>query len=136
MKRARFDERLDAVIEQALKRLYKRMKWAYFRGELREYLARIGLAAVMEKELDAGNFQEIQEAAGNLLKMKIQRARKKGYLKDYLRKVNMMDILLGAHRIRTVTLRALPLPRVETAVREQSLTDGEEFIVRRFTLVK
>ncbi len=136
MKRARFDERLDAVIEQALKRLYKRMKWAYFRGELREYLARIGLATVMEKELDAGNFQEIQEAAGNLLKMKIQRARKKGYLKDYLRKVNMMDILLGAHRIRTVTLRALPLPRVETAVREQSLTDGEDFIVRRFTLVK
>ncbi len=136
MKRARFDERLDAVIEQALKRLYKRMKWAYFRGELREYLARIGLATVMEKEPDAGNFQEIQKEAGNLLKMKIQWARKKGYLKDYLRKVNMMDILLGSHHIRTVTLKAVPLPQVEAAAKERSLPDGEDFIVRRFTLVK
>lgn len=136
MKRARFDERLDVVIEEALRRLYKRMKWAYFRGELREYLLRIGLPVDTEHSLDVRQFREIQAEAGRLMTTKIQRARKKGYLKDYLRKINMMDILMNYHHIRTVKLRAVPAPYVDPSMRERALSERDEFIVRRFTVVK
>ena len=134
MRRARFEKRLDAVIEQALKRLHKRMRWAYFRGELREYLARIGLAVDMEVDLGLGKFREVQEKAGQLMTSKIQRARQKGYLKDYLRKINMMDILVGSHHIRTVSLRAVP--QAGNAVKKDFLPAKEDFVVRKFTVVK
>ena len=136
MKRARFDERLDVVIEEALRRLYKRMKWAYFRGELREYLMRIDLPVDMESLPDVKRFREIQVKAGQLMTTKIHRARKKGYLKDYLRKINMMDILMNYHHIRTVKLRAVPLPYVDPATQEKSLSGNDDFVVRRFTVVK
>ena len=136
VRRARFEERLDAVIDQALHRLHKRMKWAYFRGELREYLMRIGLAVDTDGDLDVARFREIREEAGKLMTTKIQRARRKGYLKDYLRKINMMDILLASHHIRTVKLKAVPSPRRESHGRELSLPEGDDFIVRRFTVVK
>lgn len=137
VKRPRFHERLDAVIEQALQRLYKRMRLAYFRGELHEYLLRIGLAVNMDGNLDVGRFREIQEEAGKLMAKKIQRARKNGYLKDYLRKVNMLDILLSSHHIRTVKLRAVPAPRTGAVGKKEGRTAGkEDFIARRLTLVK
>ena len=136
MRRARFDERLDAVIEQALKRLYKRMKWAYFRGELHEYLARIGLATVMKEKIDTGDLRELLTEAGALMTKGIRRARKMGYLKDYLRRINMLDILLGSHHIQTVTLRAVPLPRTTPPRTERRLETEEGFTAPRLTLVK
>lgn len=137
VRRPRFHERLDTVIEQALQRLHKRMRLAFFRGELREYLLRIGLAVNVDGNLDAGRFREIQEEAGKLMARKIQRARKNGYLKDYLRKVNMLDILLSSHHIRTVKLRAVPAPGSGSAgKKEKQSADGNVFIARRLTLVK
>ena len=137
VRRPRFHERLDTVIEQALQRLHKRMRLAFFRGELREYLLRIGLAVNVDGNLDAGRFREIQEEAGKLMARKIQRARKNGYLKDYLRKVNMLDILLSSHHIRTVKLRAVPAPGSGSAgKKEKQSADGNVFIARRLTWVK
>ena len=136
VKRARFNERLDVVIDEALRRLYKRMKWAYFRGELHEYLARIGLPMERKGELDVSRFREMQESAGRLMAEKIQRARRKGYLKDYLRKINMMDILLASHHIRTVKLKAVPSQRMGSAGKDEDWSKRDEFIVRRFTVVK
>ena len=113
------------------------MRLAFFRGELREYLLRIGLAVNVDGNLDAGRFREIQEEAGKLMARKIQRARKNGYLKDYLRKVNMLDILLSSHHIRTVKLRAVPAPGSGSAgKKEKQSADGNVFIARRLTLVK
>ena len=137
VRRPRFHERLDTVIEQALQRLHKRMRLAFFRGELREYLLRIGLAVNVDGNLDAGRFREIQEEAGKLMARKIQRARKNGYLKDYLRQVNMLDILLSSHHIRTVKLRAVQAPGSGSAGnKEKQSADGNVFIARRLTLVK
>jgi len=96
MKKTKFESRLDNIRGRANLRLVKRMKHADGMGTLKEYLERIGLAAELEekyadKEYDA---VEVMASAEELLDQRISRARQKGYLKDYLSYVNMLDILL------------------------------------------
>lgn len=114
LKKARFEERLDGVIAEAVKRLSGRMKTAYFRGELLEYLKRIGLAAALASEIEDGEFKIIRSGAKKILEERIKRARQKGYLKDYLKQLNMMDILMDTRRIRTVHLWAVPNAKEKT----------------------
>ena len=108
VKNARFDERLQGIIVEALHRLQHRMERAYFRGDLKDYLDRIGLLTELEQELDNQNFQTLRVNAQRLLRKKICRARNKGYLKDYMRRLNMVDLLMAKKRVRTIHLWTVP----------------------------
>ena len=108
MRKARFDERLNVVIAEALKRLANRMRLAYFRGDLTGYLTRIGLSDALPNMPDeTAEFSAAVKKVQGILARRIKRARQKGYLKDYLRQINMMDLLLFKKRIRTVRLWAI-----------------------------
>ena len=50
MKRSSMDERLDTILVRAAMRLEERMRLAYFRGNLSNYLERIGLARYISDE--------------------------------------------------------------------------------------
>lgn len=94
MGQAGFDDRLDGILARAAIRLQERMRLAYFRGNLTDYLTRIGLAEALDGELlRKGSLLEIQDEAAVLLALKIRRARKAGYLKDMLKQLNMLELL-------------------------------------------
>ena len=108
MRKARFDERLDIVIAEALKRLSDRMQLAYLRGDLPGYLMRIGLLdALPEGVLTETDFSVTVKRLQGIVALRIKRARQKGYLKDYLRQINMTDLLLAKKRVRTMRLRTV-----------------------------
>ena len=104
---ARFDERLDSVIDEALKRLSDRMQLAYFRGDLSGYLMRIGLADALPNQPKSTELPAAVKKVQGILARRIRRARQKGYLKDYLRQINMVDLLILKKRVRTLRLWAL-----------------------------
>ena len=94
MKHAGFDERLDGIIVRAAIRLQERMRLAYFRGNLAAYLERISLADDLDPGvLERGSLLDVQDEAAVLLASKIRQARKGGYLKDFLKQVNMQELL-------------------------------------------
>ena len=94
MGNAGFDDRLDGIMTRAAIRLQERMRLAYFRGNLTEYLTKIGLAEELEEDLlNKGSLLEIQDEAAVVLAVKIRRARKVGYLKDMLKQFNMLELL-------------------------------------------
>ena len=112
MRKARFDERLDIVIANALDRLANRMRLAFFRDDLTEYLTRIGLADALPTLPATADFPTAVKKVQGILARRIRRARQKGYLKDYLRQINMTDLLLFKRRVRTFKLWNADKPRV------------------------
>ena len=93
MKHAGFDERLDSIMVRGAIRLQERMRLAYFRGNLASYLERIGLAEGLEPLLQRGSLLDVQDEAVVLLARKIRQARKSGCLKEFLKQVNMLELL-------------------------------------------
>ena len=94
MKHTGLDERLDSIIVRAAIRLQERMRLAYFRGNLASYLGRISLAEHLDPAvLERGSLLDVQDEAAVLLAQKIRQARKSGYLKDYLKQINMLELL-------------------------------------------
>ena len=134
MSKARFNERIIGVVAEAARRLTYRMKRAYFRGELPEYLERIGLAKELPEEISEGDFKYIHKQAQSVLERNIRQAVRNGYLKDYLSRVNMMDILLSKRRIRTVHLWAVPNSS-EGAAKEK-ISDGNDYLKPILRVVK
>lgn len=95
MKQGRFDERLDEIMVRAAMRLQERMRLAYFRGNLTGYLERIGLAGEIEPErLKRGSLLELQDEAAIIMAAKIRQARSKGYLKEWMKTLNMQELLV------------------------------------------
>ena len=89
MRHINFDERLDGIMARAVIRLQERMQLAYNRGRLREYLERIDFANDIDpKTIDSGSLIELQDQAVVLLAVKMRRARRAGYLKDFLKQIN------------------------------------------------
>ena len=62
LKGMRFNEKLECVIQRALRRLHGRMKYAYLRGELKNYLDKIA-----PKKDDAKQAKELAEKNNALL---------------------------------------------------------------------
>ncbi len=93
MKHAGFEERLDSIMVRGAIRLQERMRLAYFRGNLASYLERIGLAEGLEPLLQRGSLLDVQDEAVVLLASKIRQARKSGCLKEFLKQVNMLELL-------------------------------------------
>ena len=94
MKHTGLDERLDSIIVRAAIRLQERMRLAYFRGNLVSYLGRISLAEHLDPAvLERGSLLDVQDEAAVLLAQKLRQARKGGYLKDYLKQLNMLELL-------------------------------------------
>ena len=90
MKHDGFDERLDGILVRAAIRLQERMRLAYTRGNLSAYLNRIGLGKLLEPSLLArGSLLELQDEAAK----SIRKARLRGYLKDFLGQINMLELL-------------------------------------------
>ncbi len=95
MRHINFDERLDGIMARAVIRLQERMQLAYNRGRLREYLERIDFANDIDpKTIDSGSLIELQDQAVVLLAVKMRRARRAGYLKDFLKQINMLELLM------------------------------------------
>jgi len=94
VKHTGLDERLDSIIVRAAIRLQERMRLAYFRGNLASYLGRISLAEHLDPAvLERGSLLDVQDEAAVLLAQKLRQARKGGYLKDYLKQLNMLELL-------------------------------------------
>lgn len=93
MKHAGFEERLDSIMVRGAIRLQERMRLAYFRGNLASYLERIGLSEGLEPLLQRGSLLDVQDEAVVLLASKIRQARKSGCLKEFLKQVNMLELL-------------------------------------------
>ena len=94
MKHDGFDERLDGILVRAAIRLQERMRLAYTRGNLSAYLNRIGLGKLLEPSLLArGSLLELQDEAAIALAKSIRKARLRGYLKDFLGQMNMLELL-------------------------------------------
>lgn len=95
MKRGHFDERLDEIMVRAAMRLQERMRLAYFRGNLTGYLERIGLADEIDLErLKRGSLLELQDEAAIIMAAKIRQTRSKGYLKEWMKTLNMQELLV------------------------------------------
>ena len=88
-----FEARLDDINRRAIKRLHERMRWAYSRRRLDDYLAQIGFAYEGAQNLERAELVRLSQKLAVLLASRIRHARKKGYLKDYLRFINMQDLL-------------------------------------------
>ncbi|MBQ1866677.1 MULTISPECIES: hypothetical protein [Selenomonas] len=94
MKHDGFDERLDGILVRAAIRLQERMRLAYSRGNLSAYLNRIGLGKLLEPSLlERGSLLELQDEAAIAMARAIRKARLRGYLKDFLEQINMLELL-------------------------------------------
>lgn len=94
MKQNSFNGRLDSLLVRAAMRLQERMRLAYFRGNLSAYLERTGLAVHINKDrLRRGSLLELQDEAAVALAMKLREAYRHGYLKDFLKQINMLELL-------------------------------------------
>ncbi len=107
MKGMRFNEKLECVIQRALRRLHGRMKYAYLRGELKNYLDKVGLDVRAEEPSDMAGFHKLWETVGVLMTKNIKHARKMGYLRDYMRRIDMSDIIMFPVK-RVSSMKLLP----------------------------
>lgn len=143
MKHAGFDERLDGIMVRAAIRLQERMRLAYFRGNLAAYLGRVGLADDLDSGLLArGSLLDVQDEAVVLLAKKIRQARRSGCLKEFLKQVNMLELLYKdqeRHVKPTGLNRAARHKQGQVAVENRvSAESAREKALKlsRFTLVK
>ena len=126
MRKAGFDDRLDGILAWAAIRLQERMRLAYFRGNLPEYMERIGLARDLEPELiSKGSLLEIQDEAVVLLANKIRYARRAGYLKDFLEQVNMLELLCRERERQEKKARQDKHQNCQSAQSRLRLVEGE-----------
>lgn len=126
MKQNGFDERLDGILARAAIRLQERMRLAYFRGNLASYLARIGLADYMDSErLKTGSLLELQDEAAVVLAACLRQSRKKGYLKDFLKQLNMLELLTEDKHLTTVNVHITRRPKAA----------AELSVVKKVTLI-
>lgn len=102
MKGKRFDKRLDGILRAARVRLMERLRFAFFRGRAEEYLGEIHLASGLQSELANGKLLPLEKAAADLLETRICLARRKGYLRNYLAEVHMLDLLMRHQHIQTM----------------------------------
>jgi hypothetical protein len=146
MKHTSFDERLDGILVRAAIRLQERMRLAYFRGNLPSYLNRIGLGKFMDSStLERGSLLELQDQAVVQLASQIRKARAKGYLKDLLEKLNMLELLHDDRHIRTVPLgqkrkqeqKKACLKMVEGENKRSAMTEDEKReLLKNFKVIK
>lgn len=142
LKHSGFEERLDGILTRAALRLQERMRLAYFRGELIPYLEKLGLRDEIDGEILAReSLLELQDEAVLVLAKKIRYARKQGYLKDYLRQVNMLEILyLEKEREKGGKSRLKSVPNVHMVARENrdsaQAAQDKELKLQRFRVVK
>lgn len=142
LKHGGFEERLDGILTRAALRLQERMRLAYFRGELIDYLGKLGLKEEIDESiLERESLLELQDEAVLVLARKIRYARKKGFLKDYLKQVNMMEILYLEKERQTKGRGNLkPMPAIHSVEREnrdsaQAIQD-REMRLQRFKVIK
>ena len=96
MRHTDFDGRLDGIMVRAAVRLHERMAFAFARGNLADYLRKIGMA----EELGLGpqrnaNLAKIEDAAILLLAQKIRWARKSGaYASCFLQRTSSSEKLV------------------------------------------
>lgn len=146
MKRSSMDERLDAILVRAAMRLEERMRLAYFRGNLSNYLERIGLARyISDEKLIKGSLLDLQDDAALAMAYVLRKARNHGYIKEALDKLNMAELLQNETRIRTVLPSSKRQPKVKK-VRLQmvkgenkcsALTDEEKKkMLKNFKVIK
>ncbi|SFT54358.1 hypothetical protein SAMN02910356_01023 [Selenomonas sp. GACV-9] len=146
MKHASFDERLDGILVRAAIRLQERMRLAYFRGNLTSYLNRVGLGKFIDSSLlERGSLLELQDQAAVQLASQIRNARAKGYLKDLLEKLNMLELLHDDKHIRMVSLgqerkqdqKKSCLKMVEGENKRSAMTEDEKKeLLKNFKVIK
>lgn len=120
MRHTDFDGRLDGIMVRAAVRLHERMAFAFARGNLADYLRKIGMA----EELGLGpqrnaNLAKIEDAAILLLAQKIRWARKSGALKSYLRQINMLELLQKDKRPGKIGHNVAHLHRLQATGKKQ-----------------
>ncbi len=142
LKNGGFEERLDGILTRAALRLQERMRLAYFRGELIDYLGKLGLKEEIDEDILAReSLLELQDEAVLVLAGKIRYARKNGYLKDYLKQINMLEILyMEKERERSGKGRLKAVPKAHMVAREnrdsaQAVQD-RELRLQRFRVIK
>lgn len=137
-----FEEKLDGILTRAALRLQERMRLAYFRGELVEYLGKLGLKDEIDESILAReSLLELQDEAVLVLARKIRYARKRGYLKDYLKQVNMLEILYmekERHVDGKAKLRSVPAIHVVERENRDSAqaAQDKELRLQRFKVIK
>lgn len=149
MKHDGFDERLDGILVRAAIRLQERMRLAYFRGNLSAYLNRIGLGKYLEPSLlERGSLLELQDKTAVALAGAIRKARAKGYLKDFLEQINMLELLDGggnekkSHKPsvgneRKQTRKKTCLKMVEGENKRSAMSDDEKKeLLKNFKVIK
>lgn len=142
LKHGGFEERLDGILTRAALRLQERMRLAYFRGNLIEYLGILGLKEEIDEDILAReSLLELQDEAVLVLARKIRYARKQGYLKDYLKQVNMLEILYLEKEKQDGRKAGLkPVPKVHMVARENrdsaQIARDREMRLQRFKLIK
>lgn len=138
MKHAGFDERLDGIMVRAAIRLQERMARAFSRGKLLEYLKKVGLADELGiRLLRHVKPQEIQDRAVTLLAEKIRYARKGGFLKDFLERINMLELLGQGAQKPSRTAKVVELRMIEGDGGEGRVSPEEHAArKRRLTVVK
>ena len=142
MKHGGFEERLDGILTRAALRLQERMRLAYFRGNLIEYLEKLGLKEEIDEEILAReSLLELQDEAVLVLARKIRYARKGGFLKDYLKQVNMLEILYLQKEKQAKGKAGLsPAPKLHMVARENrdsaQTAQERELRLQRFRLIK
>ena len=142
LKHGGFEERLDGILTRAALRLQERMRLAYFRGNLMEYLEKLGLKEEIDGEVLAReSLLELQDEAVLVLARKIRYARKQGYLKDYLKKINMLEILcLEKERGAKGGSRLKSMPKAHLVARENrdsaQAAQDRELRLQRFRVIK
>ncbi len=142
MKHGGFEERLDGILTRAALRLQERMRLAYFRGELIDYLGKLGLKEEIDEAiLERESLLELQDEAVLVLARKIRYARKQGYLKDYLKQVNMLEILYLEKEKQAAGKGSLkPVPKMHMVAKENrdsaQIAVDREMRLQRFKLIK
>lgn len=142
LKHGGFEERLDGILTRAALRLQERMRLAYFRGELIDYLGKLGLKEEIDEAiLERESLLELQDEAVLVLARKIRYARKQGYLKDYLKQVNMLEILYLEKEKQAAGKGSLKLvPKMHMVAKENrdsaQIAVDREMRLQRFKLIK
>lgn len=148
MKHDSFDERLDGILVRAAIRLQERMRLAYFRGNLSAYLNRIGLGKFLEPSLlERGSLLELQDKTVVALAGAIRKARARGYLKDFLEQLNMLELLDGgcekkshkpsAGKVRPQKKKKTCLKMVEGENKRSAMSeDAKKELLKNFKLIK
>lgn len=141
LKHGGFEERLDGILSRAVLRLQERMRLAYFRGDLIEYLGKLGLKDEIDEEILAReSLLELQDEAVLALVKKIRYARKQGYLRAYLEQVNMLELLYLEKERERGSKRLRSVPRRHGAEGEKKASEQadreRELRLQRFKLIK